>query len=198
MSCPPVDLTGPAVMTLPKHLGDIREPHPAHCHMHTRQTCASILACPNEPSTRGEPLRTESALLRPNSVWGVNRPANSAVLVTDLARRPILQENVFFWRNGNEKPHVPDRSRPCDTFWGRLWRQPRQPIRPIPEAVQVIRGAASNAVARRVWICRCNARQLVHFVRIRNNPHQRRLHGGAGDGSRLIRCGQSLRCGRHR
>jgi len=60
MSCAPVDLTGPPVMTLPKHLGDIREPHPVHCHVHTRQTCASILACPNEPSTRGEPLRTES------------------------------------------------------------------------------------------------------------------------------------------
>ena len=27
MSCAPVDLTGPPVTTLPKHLGDIREPH---------------------------------------------------------------------------------------------------------------------------------------------------------------------------
>ncbi len=60
MSCAPVDLTGPPVMTLPKHLGDIREPHPVHCHIHTRQTWGSILTCPNEPSTRGEPLRTES------------------------------------------------------------------------------------------------------------------------------------------
>jgi hypothetical protein len=124
----------------------------------------------------------------PNSVWAVNRPANSAVLITDLARRPIFWKNVFFRRDRNEKPHVPDRSRPCDTCWGRLWRQPRQPIRPIPEAVEVIRGAASNAVARRVWNCRCNARRRVHFVRIRNNPHHRRFHGWTGDGSRLIRC----------
>ena len=27
MSCAPVDLTGPPVMTLPKRVGDIREPH---------------------------------------------------------------------------------------------------------------------------------------------------------------------------
>ena len=47
-------------MTLPKHLGDIREPHPVHCHIHTRQTWWSILTCPNERSTRAEPLRTES------------------------------------------------------------------------------------------------------------------------------------------
>ena len=38
MSCAPVDLTGPPVMTLPKHLGDIREPHSVHCPIHTRQT----------------------------------------------------------------------------------------------------------------------------------------------------------------
>jgi hypothetical protein len=50
----PVDLTGPPVMTLPKHLCDIREPHPVHCHMHIRQTWASTLTRPNEPSTRGE------------------------------------------------------------------------------------------------------------------------------------------------
>jgi hypothetical protein len=49
----PVDLTRPPVMTLPKHLGDIREPHPVHCHIHTRQTSGSILTCPNEPSKRG-------------------------------------------------------------------------------------------------------------------------------------------------
>ncbi len=51
MSCAPVDLTGP-LMTSPKqHLRDIREPHPVHCHMHSCQTWASILTCPNEPST---------------------------------------------------------------------------------------------------------------------------------------------------
>jgi hypothetical protein len=32
MSSAPVDLTGPAVMTLPKHLGDIREPHAVYPH----------------------------------------------------------------------------------------------------------------------------------------------------------------------
>ncbi len=31
----PVDLTGQPVKTLPKHLGDIREPHPVHCHSTT-------------------------------------------------------------------------------------------------------------------------------------------------------------------
>jgi hypothetical protein len=133
----------------------------------------------------------------PNSVWVVNRPANSAVLVTHLARHPILWKNVFFWRDRNDKPHVPDRSRPCATFWRRLRGQPRQPIRSIPESVEVIRGAASNAVARRVWNPRCNFRQRVHFVRIRN-PRHRGLHAGTGDGSRLIGCDQSLRCGRHR
>src|SRR4030095_1149915 len=30
----------------------------------------------------------------PNSVWVVNRPANSAVLITDLARRLLTWENV--------------------------------------------------------------------------------------------------------
>ena len=60
MSYAPVDLTEPPVMTLPKHLGDIREPHPVHCHIHTDQTWGSILTCPNEPSTPGEPLRTEA------------------------------------------------------------------------------------------------------------------------------------------
>ncbi len=35
MSCAPVDLTGPPVTTSPnQHLGDIREPHPVHCHAH--------------------------------------------------------------------------------------------------------------------------------------------------------------------
>ena len=38
MSGAPVDLTGLLVMTLPKHLGDIREPHPVHCNIRTRQT----------------------------------------------------------------------------------------------------------------------------------------------------------------
>jgi hypothetical protein len=46
-------------MTLPKDLGDIREPQPVHCHMHTRQTWASTLTCPNELSTLEEPLRTD-------------------------------------------------------------------------------------------------------------------------------------------
>ena len=43
-----VEPTGPPVMTLPKHLGDIREPHPVHFDIHTRQTWGSILTCPNE------------------------------------------------------------------------------------------------------------------------------------------------------
>ena len=93
---------------------------------------------------------------RPNSVWIVNRPANSPVLIADLARHPILWKNVFFRRDWNEKPHVPDGNRPCDTFWWRLWGEPRQPIRSIPETVEVIRGAASDAVARRVWNPGCN------------------------------------------
>ena len=38
LSGAPADLTGPPVMALPKHLGDIREPQPVHCHIHTRQT----------------------------------------------------------------------------------------------------------------------------------------------------------------
>ncbi len=60
MSGTPVDLTRPPVMTLPKRLGDIREPHSVHCHIHTRQTSGSILTCPNEPSKRGGVLHTES------------------------------------------------------------------------------------------------------------------------------------------
>ena len=36
--CAHVDLTGPPVMALPKHLGVARESHPVHCHMHTHQT----------------------------------------------------------------------------------------------------------------------------------------------------------------
>ena len=69
----------------------------------------------------------------PNSVGAVNRSANSAVLITDLARRAILWKNVLFRSGRNERPQVRDRSRPCDTLWGRLRRQPRQPIRSIPE-----------------------------------------------------------------
>jgi hypothetical protein len=135
-----------------------------------------------------EYLRITPTTFGPNSVGAVNRSANSAVLIAHLARRPILWKNVLFRSGRNEGPQVRDRSRPCDTLWRRLRRQPRQPIRSIPEAVEVIRGAASDAVARRVWNCRCNARQRVHFVGIRNNPHYRRPDGRTGDGSRLIRC----------
>ena len=38
MLCARVNPTGQPVKTLAKHLGDIREPHPVHCHMHIRQT----------------------------------------------------------------------------------------------------------------------------------------------------------------
>jgi hypothetical protein len=127
------------------------------------------------------------------SVWGIDRSANSAIRITDLARRPILWTNVFFRRDRNEQPHVAARR----WFRGRLRRQPHQPVRPIPEAVEVIRGAASDAVAR-VWNCRRNARQRIHFVRIRENPRHRRLQRGADDRSRPIRCDGSLRCAGHR
>ena len=57
--CATVELIGPPVMALQMHLGDTCEPHPVYCLVHARQTRASILTVPNEPSTCGEPLRTE-------------------------------------------------------------------------------------------------------------------------------------------
>src|SRR6516162_6653725 len=73
------------------------------------------------------------------SVWTVDRRAYATVLITDLARCPILWKNVLFRRDWNKNPHVRDQRRPYATFWGRLRRQPRQPIRPVPEAVEVMR-----------------------------------------------------------
>jgi len=60
MSPAPADLSGPPVMTLPKHPGDIREPLPVHRHTHARKTWGSILTCPNEQPRQGARLRTES------------------------------------------------------------------------------------------------------------------------------------------
>ena len=56
----PVDLAGPPATTLPKHFGDIRDRHPVNCLICARQTPASTLTVPDEPSTRQEPLRTNS------------------------------------------------------------------------------------------------------------------------------------------
>ncbi len=58
------DLTGPPVMTLPMHMGDTREPHPLYFLFRAGKTRASIITVPNEPSTYGEPLRTERGARR--------------------------------------------------------------------------------------------------------------------------------------
>ncbi len=130
------------------------------------------------------------------SVASVDWSANSAVLIAHLARRPILWTNAFFRRDRNKEPPVRGPSRLCDTLSGRLRRQPRQPIRSIPEPIEVIRGAASDAVARRN--CRCNIRQRVRSVGIRNNLHHRRPYARTCLGSQLIRRDQSLRRDRGR
>jgi len=69
------------------------------------------------------------------SIWTVNRSADGAVLVAKLARRPMIWKDVFFRRYWNEEPYVLGPRRPYGPFCRCLRRQPRQPIRPIPETV---------------------------------------------------------------
>ncbi len=118
----------------------------------------------------------------PNSVRIVNRSANVAVFITDLAHRAILRKNILLRRDRNEKPQV---SRRWHTFWRCLGRQSGQAIWAVPEAVQVRRGTASDAVARGIWHPGCGDRRCVHFIGIRNNSH-RWLKDRAGGESRRI------------
>jgi hypothetical protein len=130
----------------------------------------------------------------PNSVGIVNRSANIAVFITDLAHRAILRKNILLRRDRDEKPQV---SRRWHTFWRRLGRQSGQAIWAVPEAVQVRRGTASDAVARGIGHPGCGDRRCVHFIGIRNNSH-RWLKDRAGGESRRIGFNRCLRHRRHR
>jgi len=109
-----------------------------------------------------------------HSVRTINRPSNSMVLIAHLARCPILGNNVLFRRCRNEHPPVCHRRRPCATFMGGLRREPGQPIRAIPETVEVVRGTASDAIARRIGNVVRGARRHVYVVGIRNDPYRGR------------------------
>src|SRR3954471_19302574 len=87
--------------------------------------------------------RTADVPVKPVKGASISLP----VLITELARGPIFWKNVLLGRDGNENPHVSGRKRRC-AFRRCLRRQPRQPVWPIPEAVEVVSGTASNAVTR--------------------------------------------------
>jgi hypothetical protein len=83
-------------MALPTHMGDTREPHPVHFLFQTRNR-ALIITVPNEPSTYGEPLRTERGPRRtspaPENITPA--PATAPPIPTNTAQPPSHTRQAF-------------------------------------------------------------------------------------------------------
>jgi hypothetical protein len=75
-------------MTLPKHLGDIREPHPVHCHIHVRQTeTDSSHVRMNRPRHLDGPALAECSSNRVVSDPARSSDPSRCPCVTDAAKR---------------------------------------------------------------------------------------------------------------